>query len=111
VNVSSREGQFAGYKTAHHPHTNMAKAALNMMTRTAASNLAQQHIFMNAVDPGWVSHENPAHIAQLLNESGCIPPLDCVDAAARICNPIFRGIGAGHRVYGKLFINFAVADW
>ena len=38
VNVSAMEGQFArGYKGPGHPHTNMAKAALNMLTRTSAA--------------------------------------------------------------------------
>jgi len=111
VNVSSREGQFSVYKTAHHPHTNMAKAALNMMTRTAAADFAQQRIYMNAVDPGWVSHENPAHIADLLNESGCTPPLDCIDAAARICEPVFKILIEGRKPYGKLFVNFESSDW
>ena len=34
VNVSAMEGKFYRYKTPNHPHTNMAKAALNMMTAT-----------------------------------------------------------------------------
>ena len=38
VNVSAMEGKFYRYKTPNHPHTNMAKAALNMMTRTSASD-------------------------------------------------------------------------
>ncbi|WP_204250947.1 Rossmann-fold NAD(P)-binding domain-containing protein, partial [Saezia sanguinis] len=40
VNVSAMEGVFArGYKGAGHPHTNMAKAALNMLTRTSAREM------------------------------------------------------------------------
>jgi NAD(P)-dependent dehydrogenase (short-subunit alcohol dehydrogenase family) len=39
VNVSAMEGQFyRKFKTTRHPHTNMAKAALNMMTRTSATD-------------------------------------------------------------------------
>ena len=36
INVSAMEGVFHRQKkSSHHAHTNMAKAALNMMTRTA----------------------------------------------------------------------------
>ena len=60
VNVSAMEGKFYRHKTPNHPHTNMAKAALNMMTRTSAAELAASHrIFMTAVDTGWINDENP----------------------------------------------------
>merc|ERR1719267_262698 len=59
VNVSAMEGKFYRYKTANHPHTNMAKAALNMMTATAAADYAASGIYMNAVDTGWINDENP----------------------------------------------------
>ena len=36
------EGQFSrGYKGPGHPHTNMAKAALNMLTRTSAQEMLE----------------------------------------------------------------------
>lgn len=42
VNVSAMEGQFyRKNKSSKHPHTNMAKAALNMMTRTCANEFAK----------------------------------------------------------------------
>jgi NAD(P)-dependent dehydrogenase (short-subunit alcohol dehydrogenase family) len=59
VNVSAMEGKFYRRKLATHPHTNMAKAALNMMTRTSASDYAKSNIFMTAVDTGWINDENP----------------------------------------------------
>lgn len=45
--------------SSNHPHTNAAKAALNMMTRTSAQDYVDSMIFMTAVDTGWinVSHE------------------------------------------------------
>ncbi|HKH94269.1 MAG TPA: SDR family oxidoreductase, partial [Gemmatimonadaceae bacterium] len=64
VNVSAMEGQFyRNQKTTRHPHTNMAKAALNMMTRTSATECWHQGIHMNSVDTGWVTDEDAAEIA------------------------------------------------
>lgn len=37
----------------------MAKASLNMMTRTSAADYANDSIWMTAVDTGWVTDENP----------------------------------------------------
>merc|ERR1719197_1368470 len=60
INVSAMEGKFYRHKMPNHPHTNMAKAAINMMTRTSAEDLAKNHkIFMNSVDTGWINDENP----------------------------------------------------
>src|SRR5207237_149049 len=78
VNVSAMEGQFSrGTKTDRHPHTNMAKAALNMLTRTSAQDYVRDGIQMNAVDTGWVTDEDPATIAgRKLEELHFQPPLD-----------------------------------
>ncbi len=94
VNVSAMEGKFLRFKKgSRHPHTNMAKAALNMLTHTAASDLAKYGIFMNAVDTGWVTDEDPAILARLKEDRHDFqPPLDIVDGAARICDPFFHGI-------------------
>ena len=61
VNVSAMEGQFSRrYKGAGHPHTNMAKASLNMLTRTSAEEMLQtDRILMSAVDTGWITDERP----------------------------------------------------
>ncbi|SDG12538.1 SDR family NAD(P)-dependent oxidoreductase [Chitinophaga filiformis] len=94
INVSAMEGQFnRDSKTPFHPHTNMAKAALNMMTRTSAQEYAQDQIFMNSVDTGWITQENPhPKKERLYEEESFVPPLDETDGMARIYDPIARGI-------------------
>jgi NAD(P)-dependent dehydrogenase (short-subunit alcohol dehydrogenase family) len=94
VNVSAMEGQFyRSFKTTRHPHTNMAKAALNMLTRTAAADYQQDGIHMNSVDTGWVTDEDPAEIAaRKTAEHRFHPPLDIVDSGARIVDPIISGV-------------------
>lgn len=94
INVSAMEGQFnRSSKTPYHPHTNMAKAALNMMTRTAAQEYACDHIFMNSVDTGWITQENPhPKKERLYEEEAFVPPLDETDGMARIYDPVVRGL-------------------
>ncbi len=113
VNVSAMEGKFHRFKKAdRHPHTNMAKAALNMLTHTSASGLAKEGIYMNAVDTGWVTDEDPAALAALKQEKHDFqPPLDIVDGAARVCDPFFHGILTGNHVYGKFLKDYFPIDW
>ena len=93
VNVSAVEGQFSRHKTVFHPHTNMAKAALNMMTRTSGEDFARDGIYMNSVDTGWVTDENPTpKRMRIQEEGGFFPPLDIVDGMARIYHPIAQGV-------------------
>jgi len=113
VNVSAMEGVFyRAYKTDKHPHTNMAKAALNMLTRTSAQDYARDGIHMNSVDTGWITDEDPAAIAQRKTEElGFHPPLDQVDAAARICDPIFHGFLTGEHQWGQFWKDYQIANW
>ncbi|MEZ4452216.1 MAG: SDR family NAD(P)-dependent oxidoreductase [Nannocystaceae bacterium] len=112
VNVSAPEGQFyRGYKAPYHPHTNMAKAALNMMTRTSGEDYARDGIFMTSVDTGWISNDNPHEIAEAMRERGFAPPIDAVDAAARVCDPIVRGVRDGELVFGVFLKDYRAVHW
>jgi len=113
VNVSAMEGIFSrGTKTDKHPHTNMAKAALNMMTLTASRDYVKDGIHMNAVDTGWVTDEDPAvHAERKREELDFQPPLDIVDGAARVCDPFFSGLLTGVHVSGQFLKDYKPSSW
>jgi NAD(P)-dependent dehydrogenase (short-subunit alcohol dehydrogenase family) len=113
VNVSAMEGQFARNKTVYHPHTNMAKAALNMMTRTSGDDYARDGIYMTSVDTGWVTDEVPG--PQRLRkqaEKGFFAPLDIVDGMARIYHPVAEGLNDPKTPYFGVFLkDYGVTPW
>ena len=111
VNVSAMEGVFSrGYKGPGHPHTNMSKAALNMLTRTSAAEMLTDGILMTAVDTGWITDERPHFTKVRLAEEGFHAPLDLVDGAARVYDPIVRG-EAGEDLYGCFLKDYARSQW
>jgi NAD(P)-dependent dehydrogenase (short-subunit alcohol dehydrogenase family) len=111
VNVSAMEGQFSRrYKGAGHPHTNMAKAAVNMLTRTSAEELLTDGILMTSVDTGWITDERPYPTKSRLADEGFHAPLDLVDGAARVYDPIVRG-EQGEDLYGCFLKDYAPSAW
>lgn len=113
INVSAMEGKFHRFfKEDRHPHTNMAKAALNMLTHTAAGSLAKEGIYINAVDTGWVTDEDPVELAKRKMELHDFqPPLDIVDGAARVMDPLIDGINTGKHWSGKFLKDYRPIDW
>ena len=113
INVSAMEGKFHKYhKESRHPHTNMAKAALNMMTLTSAGDFAKYGIYTNAVDTGWVTDEDPIELAKKKEEIHDFqPPLDIVDGAARVMDPLFDGINTGKHWSGKFLKDYRPISW
>jgi NAD(P)-dependent dehydrogenase (short-subunit alcohol dehydrogenase family) len=113
INVSAMEGKFYRYKTPNHPHTNMAKAALNMMTATSAADYKNDNVYMNAVDTGWINDENPRHVAaRIAKEHEFQTPIDEEDAAARCVAPILEGVrDAAEPPFGKFFKDYRESEW
>ncbi|KAI9335457.1 hypothetical protein BDR26DRAFT_936418 [Obelidium mucronatum] len=109
VNVSAMEGQFYRNKTIFHPHTNMAKASLNMMTRTASAGFAAVGIFMTAVDTGWITDEQPQHLWERRSQQP--PPLDEWDAACRCIDPVVTGVNGGEKFWGVFLKNYRPTRW
>ena len=113
VNVSAMEGQFyRKNKGSTHPHTNMAKAALNMMTRTSAPDYAKSGIYMTAVDTGWITDEKPQQLHSEHNASQGPPPLDHLDAAMRVLDPVLMGVkDPESRLYNVFLKDYKFTQW
>jgi NAD(P)-dependent dehydrogenase (short-subunit alcohol dehydrogenase family) len=112
VNVSAMEGKFYRFKGPQHVHTNMAKAALNMLTRTSSTELARSNIYMTSVDTGWINDENPFDKAtRLRSDNQFQTPIDETDAMARILDPILDCIKTGRAVYGRFLKDYRVTEW
>lgn len=109
VNVSAMEGQFYRPKTTNHPHSNMAKASLNMLTRTAAAGFASIDIYMTAVDTGWITNEDP--IGEWDKRKNSPPPLDEWDAAMRVLDPVLKGINGEEKIWGVFLKNYNPTRW
>ena len=102
------EGQFYRYKNTTHPHTNMAKAALNMLTRTSAADYAQNKIYMNSVDTGWITDESPLPKQnRKIAKDQLFTPLDEQDAAARVLDLIYTQ----SEVFGRFWKDFQIIPW
>ncbi|MFO0658949.1 MAG: SDR family NAD(P)-dependent oxidoreductase [Polyangiaceae bacterium] len=112
VNVSAVEAQFHRvYKSPFHPHTNMAKAGLNMMARTVAEDLIEDGVLINAVDTGWITNENPFPISEAMAGHGFQPPLDEEDGAARVLDPVFSVLRGGPAITGAFLKDYVAAPW
>jgi NAD(P)-dependent dehydrogenase (short-subunit alcohol dehydrogenase family) len=112
VNVSAMEGSFGrGYKGPGHPHTNMAKAALNMLTRTSAREMLEtDRILMTSVDTGWITDERPHTTRARLADEGFHAPLDLADGASRVYDPVVRG-ELGEDLHGVFLKDYAPTLW
>ena len=111
INVSAMEGKFYRAKTPFHPHTNMAKAGLNMMTKTCAADYADSKIYMNSVDTGWIHDENPFQKVQEHMRRGFQTPIDEEDAAARILDPIYLAQLSNETPFGMFFKDYKETSW
>eukprot|EP00465_Bigelowiella_longifila_P008934 CAMPEP_0185276016 /NCGR_PEP_ID=MMETSP1359-20130426/55234_1 /TAXON_ID=552665 /ORGANISM="Bigelowiella longifila, Strain CCMP242" /LENGTH=96 /DNA_ID=CAMNT_0027869545 /DNA_START=72 /DNA_END=359 /DNA_ORIENTATION=- len=96
----------------------MAKAALNMMTRTCSSELAKENILMNSVDTGWINDENPIEkAADYAKKSNFQTPIDEIDAAARIMDPVFMCVDSdasptsSKPLFGLFFKDYHETEW
>jgi NAD(P)-dependent dehydrogenase (short-subunit alcohol dehydrogenase family) len=112
INVSAMEGKFSKKnKNCFHPHTNMAKASLNMFTRTSAQEFKDSGILMNSVDTGWITDENPEWLRERNEKKGFIPPLDAKDGASRLCDPIFSSVIYNRNIHGAFLKDYEQTGW
>ena len=110
INVSSVEGRFnTKQKLARHVHTNMAKASLNMMTHSIASDFARDNIYVYSCDPGWVSNQFPPAYEISRDFE---PYLTFEDGAARVLYPVVKNCGEQKiKDSGSFYKDYRVIDY
>ena len=120
INVSSMEGQFNRNKSIFHVHTNSGKSALNIFTKTSAAEFVTKGVYMNAVDTGYINDMLPTGIySEKHNGIKFHPPLDEIDGAARILDPIFSTENAAKTnssssstpPYGVFLKDYSLTHW
>ena len=111
INVSAIEGQFSQIKQGTHPHTCMAKAALNMLTHSTATDYKNDNIYITSVDPGWSSDQMPHQDDEGREANQKLIPIDLEDAAARVCNPIFLAVNEGIFLSDVFLKDYDIVDW
>jgi hypothetical protein len=63
-------------------------------------------------DTGWVPDADPvAHAERKTRIHDFHPPLDIVDGAARIVDPLFDGVATGRHVWGLFLKDYKPAPW
>ncbi|KAF8078304.1 hypothetical protein FPV67DRAFT_1603874 [Lyophyllum atratum] len=113
INVSSREGipecrPSHRAKAGHHVHTNMSKAALNMLTETEAGEAWRSaRVAVNSVDPGYMSADPEWMEMSGLSDKNC--PIGWEDGAARVLWPVAMG-EKGTPVWGRFLKHFQTVD-
>lgn len=91
--VAGGGGGVSGGSATGDTGTNMAKATVNMLTRTSAREMFKTHgILMTSVDTNWITDERPKKMR--LAEEGLHAPLDLVDGAARVYDPSGAFVGS-----------------
>lgn len=110
INVSSVEGRFnTKQKLARHVHTNMAKASLNMMTHSIASDFVRDGIYVYSCDPGWVSNQFPPAYEISVNFK---PYLTYEDGAIRILYPVIKNLNEDKiKDYGMFYKDYRIIDY
>lgn len=112
INVSAREGVFESaptnrHKNGYHVHTNLTKAALNMLTETeAAAAWRDRKVAMNSVDPGYLSAAKEVIENRKRNGGwdGC--PIGWDDGAARVLWSVAVGESGKGAVWGRFLKDF-----
>lgn len=67
---------------------------------------------MTSVDTGWITDENPTQMHSERNDAQGPPPLDHLDAAMRVLDPVLMGVDSpDHRLYNVFLKDYKVTHW